>query len=176
MSRARIKFGAIAVAVLVILAAFILLPPARGPILLEIRGYVTNRLDDEAAAKFGMRDYVCAVIALTNTTSRVISFFLRDPYGMTDYSLQHRSGLIWEDAATPLSEDIYRRQDELVPGQGYTFEALVDPSQPCRIALDYHTDMRLLDRLPVWLTSRLPWNTGWRMAVTDIIDLRQPNL
>jgi hypothetical protein len=123
-----------------------------------------------------MRECVCAVIALTNTTPRMISFLVRGPDGMTDYSLQHRSGLKWGDAATPLPEDIFRRRDQLAPGEGYTFEALVDAGHPCRIALDYETHMRFLDCLPVWLTSRLPWRTSSRTTVTDTIDLRQPNL
>ena len=178
------NMGAFRFTVVVLLLAAIVgvlntinLLPSRPAVQLTVVGYTTNQLSDGLAARFGKPISVCAVVAITNRGTRPITFFLRGPYGVTDYRLLHRSTFGWSDSATGLAEVADKREDELFPGDGFTFEAFVDTNEPCRVTLNYGTPSRFWHRLPRWLTCRLPWaTTSQHRAMTDIIDLRSRRL
>jgi uncharacterized protein YqgC (DUF456 family) len=98
------KVGPLVGVLVVLSAAGLLLRPSSGSISLQVCGYTTNRFDAATAAKLGTAEAVAAIVALTNTTERAITFLLREPYGVTDYSLLHRTGVVWVDTAIPHQE------------------------------------------------------------------------
>jgi len=50
---------------------------------------------------------------------------------------------------------------------------VIDSERPCRVAFEYsdgRPPSRMWQRLPRWLTQRLPWGQSFRTVTTETID------
>lgn len=62
----------------------------------------------------------------------------------------------------------------LSPGERMTFVSMIDSDHPCRVSFGYsdRPPSRLWQRLPVWLSRRLPWGKPYQTVTTDTINWR----
>ena len=149
---------------------------ARSPVSLTVLSNTTNRWSDDLAAQFGSRTFVCALIAVTNSSSRSFTYWARGSASFTDYEVLREIPQGWK-APSGFRCGTGLMQHTLSPGQGFTFEAVIESDKRCRVEFTYsdgRTPSRIWQRLPSWLTHRLPWSSPWRTAITDPIDLRGP--
>lgn len=146
---------------------------------LTVLGYTTNRWSDDLAQMFGSRTYIEALIAVTNNSSR--SFTYSGLIGLpqrVSYEILRETPQGWK-APGGFRCGMGLTRHTLSPGQGFTFEAIVDSDKPCKVEFAYsdgRKPSRIWQRLPSWLSQRLPWSSPWRSATTEPIDLRGPEI
>ncbi len=150
---------------------------SKPPITLTVLNYTTNRWSDELNAQAGSRTFVCAVIAVTNNSDQKFVYSARGGLArFVEYEILRQTPQGWKaPGGFRCGTGITRH--ELLPGQGFTFEAVVDSNTPCKVEFGFSNGRQpnqIWYRLPSWLTQRLPWFSPWRTVTTEPIDLRAP--
>ena len=162
-----------AVGICSLIAVFVL-TSASPPIRLTVREFTTNGFGLRAP-QIGSQS-VYAIIEVTNTGARPITFY---SYWSRSWNGPHAAHtvLLSEGAMgwmpRPVFREACRNPQILAPSESATFVAQIDSDRPCRVALDYsdgRTPSRLWQRLPRWITQRLPWGRSGQMVTTDTID------
>jgi hypothetical protein len=154
------------------------------PVSLAVLAFTTNQWTADNDKLAGNCNHVCAIVELTNCSSRSVSYWGWDlgsgrgglrlgPH--PHYTLLYQTSAGWKDLVTYGSFGIGFRQFALAPAQTITFEALIERAQPCKIALNYsdgRTSSSWWQRhLPEWVVQRLPWAKSSRTVTTTEIDL-----
>jgi len=184
-------FRVVAVACLILVTGVVvvaLAPLNSGPpASLTVRGFKkTNRWTAADDGLAGYRKCVCAIVELTNTSSRSISFWGWDlgsdtsgPLGPHPYSrVQYQTPTGWKDPKEGYGFGI-GQQFTLARSQTITFEVLLEQDRRCKVELDVsdgRAPNKLLQHLPRWIVLRLPWARTSRTVTTDEIDLRATTL
>ena len=153
------------------------LSDAEPPVSLNVIGFTTNQWSDEVAARFGGGTYICAVVAATNTSTRPFTYWTRYSETSVQYQILELTPAGWKAPPAGFTCGTGLEQRPLSPLHGFTFEAVVKTDKPCKVALSFwegRTSNRIWQRLPSWLTQKLPWDPGWITATSDAIDLRAP--
>jgi len=145
------------------------------PISMKVLGFTAKRWSDDIAPRMGSREYVLATIELTNATSRPITYWARYDPTFAEYTVLHETTMGWKKRARGRFCGTGMQQTTLAPLKAITFEAVVERDRRCKVALNYsdgRAPSRVWQRLPGWLTQRLPWTPGWSTVTTEAIDLR----
>ena len=175
MRRLAIKF--IILALLLGMAIFVYgLFCARPPVSLTILNCTTNRLADATAAQLGCRTYIRALIGVTNNSSRSFTYLADDSVKGVEYEILRETPESWM-APRGFRCGTGLTQQPLLPSQGITFEAFIGSAERCKVEFSYYDGRKpnpIWQRLPAWMTQRVPWARPWRTATTDVIDLRGP--
>jgi hypothetical protein len=167
--RRLVTFSALSVGMLVIIFG---LQKEDSRVSMAVRGITTNQWAIDADDSSARDEYVCAVVEFTNESRRAVTYWGTMERDRADYRCLFRTPTGWEDTSGG-GCGLSLRQFTLDPSQSIRFEALVDPSRPCKIALDYSVDpqhSRLWQRLPQWILDRLPWTKSSRTVMTEEID------
>jgi len=174
-SKTRLVIGGV---LILVLATFASVLTSGGPVVsVAVVGYTTNHWSDDTAAELGSRTYVCAVVAVTNTSKQAFSYL---GYGtrlpdLASYTILHQTDFGWKEPDTGFRCGTGLELYPLLPSQGFTFEAVVPTDKACKVAFDYsngRTPHPAWNKLPYWIARKLPWATPWRTATTEPIDLR----
>jgi hypothetical protein len=159
----------ITVLVLIAAAATWALLHWRSPVSLTVLDCTTNRWSGGLATELGGHSHICATIAVTNKGSQVFTYWARG--SCVDYEVLREGRHGWE-APGLLRCGVGLQQQTLAPGQGIVFEAVGECDKRWKVEFTYSDGRkpnRLWERLPSWLTERLPWASPWRTATTDPI-------
>jgi len=152
------------------------------PVSLTIIGFATNQWTADNDRLAASRNHVCAIVELTNSGSRSVSYWgwdLGSGRGGRALGIHPHSTLLyptpagWIDPVSYESFGIGFRQFTLARSQAIRFEVLLERDKPCRVALDYSDGCapnRLLQRLPHWIVQRLPGAKTSHTVTTDEID------
>ena len=173
MRKTRIKLSIIAIAGLLALVAIVSLSSAEPPVALTILGYKTNHWPNELAQIRRERDYVSAILVVTNRSSQAITYWAFYDPKFVSHRLLHKTALGWKEPAAGLLCGTGMKRCTLAPAQGITFEAEVDRARPCKVALDYsdgRTPSKLWQQLPRWVVQRLPWARSSQTVTSDEIN------
>ncbi len=173
MSKRRLKIifiGVLAAAALTVtwntVSAF------RG-VSMTVRGFTTKQWDEDLAQQMSSREYIVAAIELTNGGRRPIAFLGRHGTPYYYYALRTPNG--WKGANGGCGFcRIGLEQYVLQPSQAITFEALVPPGKPVKVALNYSDGRKMSPVwrwLPQWLRRRWPGGGESETVSTDVIDL-----
>jgi len=165
--------GGVGVCALILMFA---LPSASQPIRLTVRKFTTDNCGLRAP-QIGSQP-VYAIIEVTNAGSRPITYYSYHPFipwrPQAAHNLLLYRGLFgW--APRPVFREACQNALTLDPSESTTFVAQIDSDRPCRVALDFSDDhtraaSRMWQRLPRWLTQRLPWANGRVTVTTETID------
>lgn len=171
MHSKKTKF--IAGCILVILAgAGYALVTTKPHVTLTPRSFTLRRYSDKLAQAAGKREYVLATFELTNASGRTITYWGSSrEFPLCSVLLETPTG--WS-APNPGGIGL-QKQISLAPHSGITFFAEVERDKPCRFSLDYSygKPSQFWQRMPAWLSQRVPWSKEYRTAVSATIDLRK---
>ena len=174
MDTLKTKFvvGGILVVAFVVFAS--VLTGGRPAVSVAVVGYTTNQWPADSGAELDQRTYVCAVVAVTNMSKEPFKYLA---YGSkhADYTILHQTAFGWKEPGSGFRCGTGLESCTLSQSQGFTFEAVVPMDKACKVAFDYsngRTPSPVWDKLPFWLSRRLPWATPWRTVTTEPIDLR----
>ena len=171
MHMSRAKFIVAGVFMLGTAAAAWMLMDAKPPVSLTVVSYATNRWPE------GRPTCVRAMIGVTNNRNRSFTY-LGYSARRVEYEVLSETPEGWK-APLGFRCGAGLMPQTLSPGQGFTFEAIVNADERCKVQFMYSngtTPSRVWQRLPSWLTQKLPWSSPWRTATTEPIDLREPRI
>ena len=137
---------------------------AKPEVSITVLSYATNRWPTSNPT------CVRAVVGITNNSNRSFTYL-----GYSARSIQYE--VLRETAEGWKAPRGFRcgtglSLQTLSAGEGFTFEAVVDADQRCKVQFMYSNGTSpspLWQRLPSWLTQRLPWSSPWRTATTGPI-------
>ncbi len=142
-------------------------------------GYTTNQAEPQMAKDIGSSTYVCAVVAVTNNSKRVLTYKGFGFDGMSPqlavYSVLRETDSGWKSLMTC---ETGPQEYALRPGECFKFEAFVVTKWRSKVAFTYNDGCKpswIARRLPVWLSAKLPWLSPWHTVTTEPIDLRPRN-
>src|SRR5262245_46169676 len=147
---------------------------SRQPVVLTVLGYTTNELTQELATNLPDR-FVIVIIGVTNCGKDTFTYW---DYGgkRVDYAVLQKGAVGWQDTGFGSGScGLSAKSRTLLPGQGFTFEALIHSAQPSKVLFSYSDGredsiwQRLRRRLPDWLTGPLPDEMA--SATTDVIEV-----
>jgi hypothetical protein len=134
-------------------------------------GYSTNRWSNDP-----VRQEIRALVAVTNNSSQSLTYSGRADRRFPAYAVFCETPLGWKDTDAFLVGPGLERHT-LSPGDGFIFEAIVEPDKRCKVVLTFDRAPSLIrQRLPSWLTRKLHWSSPSHTVTTDLIDLRGPRI
>lgn len=149
--------------------------PSSPPVSLRILGFNAERWTYTNAQGTVSMEQIMASIAFSNGSSRSISYWAQFRPENPAYERFDQTPTGWKEVAVGFSSGTGMNQYTLAPSQVVTFSPVVDRNTPCKISLSYtedHAPSRLRQRLPEWITERLPGAGEWKTVTTEVIDLR----
>jgi hypothetical protein len=175
MTATRTKIFVIGLVTFAVIAIATRVIVGRQPLIsLTVLSYKTNRVSDDLVPELGSRSYVCAVIAVTNNSQHAVTYMGMGSPELPEYDILHWSRFAWRKPTGGWRCGTGMEAITLSPSHGFTFEAVVDTDAPCKVRLEYcdsSNRKQIWQRLPYWLSSRMPWTSPWRTVVTKVVDL-----
>lgn len=174
-TRSRLVIAGALLVVSVAVASALL--AASPPVSLTVRGFAIKRWPKEMAKQMRQQDYVVATIELSNASSRAITYWAWDRSNYVDCSVLTETSAGWKRPKQGFRCGTGLQRFSLAPGRSISFEADVERDKPCKVAVEFsdgRTPNRLWQRLPRWLSQRLPWGSGGHTAISATIDVRNP--
>ena len=168
VGKAKLVAGIVLIGAVTLFA--LLVVAARPAVLLRVVEYRTTRFE---SAEFAKQSYVSAMVALTNRSKQTFSYISFGSGGPV-YRVLHEASMGWTAPET-ISCGFGLEQRSLAPAEGMVFEAIIPDDKRCKVSFAYsdgRTPSAYWDKLPYWISARIPWATSWRTATTEVIDLR----
>lgn len=143
-------------------AAVVISRTEKERVSLTVLGYVTNELSAASAEATGERSYICAIIGMTNRTSRPVTYSADVTPRGVNYEVLQLSAMGWHQRRFSSSFCAFGRIEcSLAPSAGVQFQALIlDESAPCKVQVYYddgRAPSKLWNYVPGWLAQRLAW-------------------
>jgi hypothetical protein len=165
MRTCKKRFVAGGVLILAFVGLASLLIGSRPSVSASVVGYTTNQVLGDTKPRFGGDTYVSALVAVTNTSQQTFRVY--------SYTLLYQTAQGWKQPVGDIPYELFNVT--LFPSRGYTFAANVPTHTACKVEFvcwDGHTPNPIWNKLPYWLSRRVPWANPLRRATTEVIDLR----
>lgn len=173
MRTARVILMGFAIIVFGTLLVTLALIRVASPVSLTVRSVSTNRWSDAVAGRMGAREYLCAIVAFTNTSGHPVSYLARYKDRYPEFRLLCQTPGGWTEPQTGLGEASEREWFKLAPAQGFTFRAVLETRASCKVVLDYEVVQTDSPFQWLWgsLLPGLSRSNEWKVVITGPINL-----